>query len=266
MTTTPANMTPAEIDTELARLSTIEWTAWRTADEYRRYATSYARYPRMVADYEAQAAEQEAIAAAARKEARPYHQEYVNRGRWNRYFLVTNTGGHVHRGMDCSTCYDTTEYAWLVDLADCDEAAMVAEYGEMACTVCFPDAPTFKGFGDGTSTYARKTQAERDARQAEKDAKAADKAAKAITAPDGSPLRVNGDTLRTKVAAQRKLSEAVQNLGWYGVDHPSHFVSQIADLAAALAAAGINPQPIIDRAKAKAIKDGAAKFPVSVPV
>ncbi len=259
--TTPANMTPAEIDAELARLSNIEWTAWRSADEYRRLA---ARKTVQSAGFETQAEKQEAIAAAARKEARPFHNEYANRGRWNRYFLATNANGHVHRGMNCGTCYQTTEYAWLVDLADCDEAAMVAEYGEMACAVCFPDAPTHKGFGDGTSTLARRTQAERDAKAAAKAAQAAEKAAKAITARDGSPLRVGGSVVATKVAAQRKLSDAVQNLGWYGVDHPSDFVGQVADLAAALGAAGIDPQPIIKRAMAKAIKDGAAKFPAGV--
>jgi hypothetical protein len=77
-----------------------------------------------------------------RDAARPYEDEYVRRGCWRRYFLVTNSNGHVHRGMDCSTCYPTTTYAWLVDLADCDETAMVEEYGTKACTICFPDAPT----------------------------------------------------------------------------------------------------------------------------
>lgn len=76
----------------------------------------------------------------------PLEEEYVLRGKWNRYFLVKNAGGHVHRGMNCSTCFDTTRYAWLVDLADCDEEKMVDEYGTMACTICFPDAPTLPGW------------------------------------------------------------------------------------------------------------------------
>ena len=77
-----------------------------------------------------------------RAAAAPYEDEYMRRGCWRRYFLVTNSNGHVHRGMDCSTCYPTTTYGWLVHLADCDESAMVEEHGTQACTVCFPDAPT----------------------------------------------------------------------------------------------------------------------------
>src|SRR5580700_7036844 len=48
----------------------------------------------------------------------PLEAIYQDR-RWNRYFLVTNSNGHVHRGTTCSTCFPTTEYAWLVELADC---------------------------------------------------------------------------------------------------------------------------------------------------
>lgn len=58
---------------------------------------------------------------------------------WKRYFIVS--GGHVHRGTSCSTCYPTTRYGWLVDLADCDEGAMIESHGTTACTICFPEAP-----------------------------------------------------------------------------------------------------------------------------
>jgi hypothetical protein len=88
-------------------------------------------------------------AKAARVKAReaiePYNEEFRRRP-WLRYYLVTSSIGHVHRERDCSTCYFSTTYAWLVELADCDEAAMVAEYGTKACTVCFPDAPTLPGW------------------------------------------------------------------------------------------------------------------------
>jgi UDP-2,3-diacylglucosamine pyrophosphatase LpxH len=65
--------------------------------------------------------------------------EFTRRGGWNRYYLVID--GHVHRELRCSTCRPTTFYSWLTELADCDESKMVAEYGEVACSVCFPDAP-----------------------------------------------------------------------------------------------------------------------------
>ena len=61
---------------------------------------------------------------------------------WNRYFVVTSSaGGHIHRGMNCSTCLPATTYGWLPELSGCDEGEMIAEYGTAACTVCFPDAP-----------------------------------------------------------------------------------------------------------------------------
>ena len=62
--------------------------------------------------------------------------EFTRRGGWRRYFLVVNSNGHVHRERSCSTCYPTTQYAWLPALSDCNEAAMVAEYGSDACSVC----------------------------------------------------------------------------------------------------------------------------------
>ena len=97
---------------------------------------------------------------------RDLDQVWLDSGKWHRYFLVNNNNGHVHRDMACSTCYPTTQYLWLVELADCDEQAMVASYGELACTVCFPDAPTLPGYGDGTSSIARLSQAERGSARA----------------------------------------------------------------------------------------------------
>ncbi len=73
----------------------------------------------------------------------PYQAEYMRR-RWKRYYLVTSSSpGHVHDGMNCSTCYPTTEFSWLVDLAGKSSREMVAQWGDVACTVCFPDAPSF---------------------------------------------------------------------------------------------------------------------------
>jgi hypothetical protein len=183
--------------------------------------------------------------------------EFALRGGWSRYFLVTNTGGHVHRGMNCSTCFQTTEYAWLVDLADCDEAAMVAEYGEMACTVCFPDAPTFKGFGDGTSAQARRTQAERDARLVEKDERAAKKAAKALV----TPVRTSGRGLvETVTAAQQYLRDLAANAAYYGPRSQAENADRDA-LTAALVAKGFSPEDVATleaKATRKAEKESTA--------
>jgi len=186
-----------------------------------------------------------AIAASA-----PYQLEYRRRP-WNRYFLVDNTNGHVHRGMDCSTCFPTTVYSWLVDLADCDEDAMVEEWGERACTVCFPNAPTNPLF----NRPARRDREAQEARDAEKAAKDAAKAAKAITDLDGSPLRVGGYVIKTKVAARNELSSAFQSLVFYGTDHPSNYRAQILHLAVVLTAAGVDWKKVPANAIKKAVKE-----------
>ena len=93
--------------------------------------------------------------------ASPFQAIY-NEKRWNRYFLVM--GGHVHRGMRCSSCYPTTQYSWLISLADCDETAMVEEYGERACTVCFPNAPTMPAFLRSVANREAEEEAKADAK------------------------------------------------------------------------------------------------------
>lgn len=254
----PATMTPAAIDGRLSEILTRGHRALSLALSYRTYAAKADGLGRLgsAGDYTSTAERYETEALELRAEAEPFEAEFVRRGGWNRYFLVTNGNGHVHRGMTCSTCFPTTEYAWLVDLADCDEAAMVAEWGEQACTVCFPDAPTRKGYGDGTSSYAKRTKADREARSAERAAAAAAKAAKAITAPDGSPLRVGGWVIKTKIAARNELSGRVKDYCLYGPGHPSDFAGQIRALAEALEAAGVETAPVIERAKKQARRDG----------
>lgn len=106
-------------------------------DPYSRFQMACKRVARL----EATAAKFLVELKAIQGEAVPYQSEYARRP-WLRYFLVLNSNGHVHREMHCTTCFPTTWYKWLVDLADCDEGRMVKDYGEKACTVCFPDAPT----------------------------------------------------------------------------------------------------------------------------
>lgn len=103
--------------------------------------------------------------ADLREEARPLEDEYVARG-WPRYWKVTNGNGHVHANTACSTCFPTTQFAWMTAFSGLTVEELVAEVGEMACTVCFPSAPTLKGYGEVT----RRTQAEKDAKNAEREA------------------------------------------------------------------------------------------------
>jgi hypothetical protein len=116
---------------------------------------------------------------------RPLHEEY-NRRPWSRAFLVTD--GHVHRAMECSTCFETTRFTWLVDLSGKDETEIVALAGERACTVCYPTAPTLRDFEKASPLFTEE-EAERakarEQRAAEKVARNAKKIAAGLTA-DGS--------------------------------------------------------------------------------
>jgi hypothetical protein len=186
----------------------------------------------------------------------PYLGEYSTRP-WNRYFLVKNDNGHVHRGMNCRTCFADTHYGWLVELADCNEDAMVEEWGERACTVCFPDAPT-------NPLYNRPARVDREAqeaRAAEKAEKAAEKAEKAITDVDGSPLKIDGNVLRTKVAARNELSHLLSNIVYYGGDEEAHIRKLVPALQAAGLGDGLAAQA--ERAIKKAVKD--SKIPEHNP-
>jgi hypothetical protein len=259
MTQTTTNLTtwtPVQIDTELARI-------WGEIDKAQDQVEAYKAYlareeksgqpirwagGKSTAEY---LAEYRAKLQELRIEADPYQDEYVRRGGWLRYFLVSNTNGHVHREMHCSTCFPTTRYNWLVNLADCDEDAMVEEWGELACTVCFPNAPT-------NPLYNRPSRRDREAQEAkaaEKAVKQAEKDAKAIKDLDGSELRVDGYAIKTKVAARNKLSDAFQSLVVYGLDHPQRFQDQVRKLVPVLDNAGVEWQGVAERAIKKALKD-----------
>lgn len=116
---------------------------------------------------------------AALTAARATHDEYVAQNAryegWSRFFLVTNTNGHIHRSMECSTCFPTTSYAWLTSLSGLTEKDAVDEQGTRLCSVCFPSAPVewTQGY------YEAQTKARKAEKAAERAAKAAAKAAKA---------------------------------------------------------------------------------------
>ena len=129
----------------------------------------------------------------------PYEQEYVKRGRWSRFHEVTGNSSqnHVHKSMNCSSCYSTTRYAWHPELSGQSESEAVVEFGEKMCTVCFPSAPANPNFHQP----GRRDQETINARQAERAQRAAAKDAKSILRPDGSKLRDSHNseikTLRT---------------------------------------------------------------------
>ena len=229
-------MTPAAIDTELVKVMETEDRKVRIATgnlsgAKRNVETALQVRERggvvfhdtywfsMKPEAELKEAESKLIEAKVNRAAAiaPFDAEFKRRGGWTRYFIVANVNGHVHQGFDCSTCYPSTEYNWLPSLSGLTAAEMVAVMGETACTVCYPDAPTFKGFGDGTSFVAKLSAAEKDAKAAEKAKKAAEKAEKAITDVDGSPLYEDHIrkiyAIKTLVTAQRRMVQEMESAG-----------------------------------------------------
>jgi hypothetical protein len=99
-----------------------------------------------------------------------------NQDPWTRAFLVINSNGHVHSSMDCSTCFATTRYNWLIQYSNDDEKTIVEDAGQDACTVCYPSAPAEvlnRPSRIVTADKVAKAQAkaERDAKKAERIAK-----------------------------------------------------------------------------------------------
>ncbi len=147
---------------------------------------------------------------------------------WNRAFLVKASNGHVHKSQDCSTCFPTTEFAWLPQLSGADETEIVEAAGETACTVCYPSAPAEVLNRPTTIVTADKiakeaAKAEREAKRIEREAK---RLAKAAT-KSGEPLIVPDDYWADKVdyidteyTARREWNSAEDSKGWIAERQP----------------------------------------------
>jgi hypothetical protein len=95
---------------------------------------------------------------------------------WTRAFLVINNNGHVHSSLDCSTCFPTTRYQWLIQYSNDDEKTIVEDAGQDACTICYPSAPAETLNRPSRIVTADKiakaqAKAEREAKKAERIAK-----------------------------------------------------------------------------------------------
>lgn len=282
-TQTPADLTtatPVEIDTALAAIYQRLWAAqanaltYRThAREYRGYAKRYS-YPTSADQYDDLADRAEAEAVAIRAEAEPFEAEFDRRGGWTRAFLVLTSGrGHVHRSMNCTTCYPTTQFSWITAYSGADEAAIVTAAGEDACTVCYSTAPATPRDRSMWAPEEHEREAARLEREDAKAKRAAAKAAKAIATPDGEPLRVfnyrseertvrdrNGasrvvpardyfDTLETAHAAKSWLTDSQET--WSRGKRPE----DVRVVAEALAAKfDTTPEAEIEAAKKRAAK------------
>lgn len=160
------------------------------------------------------------------------HDEYDRRGTWTRYYLVANTGGHVHTTMGCDTCYPTTRFDWPTALSGSDAHGVVEAAGSLTCLRCFPevrDEILLNRDPDRTRFETPERRDEREAAEKEKADKLAAKIAKGVT-PDGSALQVrivrsysdwdDPCEIKTENAAQLRLVDALyeQSRGITGTD------------------------------------------------
>lgn len=142
---------------------------------------------------------------------------------WSRFFVCE----HVHSSMNCHTLRPTSQIGWLPQLSGSNEAEIVDQLGEAACTVCFPDAPVNKPNTIELDPAKAARKAEREARAAELAAK---RAATAITFADGSPVmdRLPGEKYSSIVKTERTALiaavDALVYVGWgYGEKYQAYF-------------------------------------------
>jgi hypothetical protein len=233
--------TPSEIDTRLAELERQDakltydiqsaWSDLRAALGHRQVRVlnrdGRAEYVYLISSHDA---EHEAVAPDASTNTREAYQalhalrkqvlvnraertkikvEFNRRGGWTRAWAVPN--GHVHQSTACSTCFPTTRFGWLSQVSGMNEAEIVAQAGERACTRCYPSAPVNP---KPCQLWTIEEQAERASAQqvaAVKAEKAAAKAAKAITNPDGSPLRGKWGVIATERTAEIEAVNEIHN-------------------------------------------------------
>jgi hypothetical protein len=164
----------AEVDSRIAAAHGVYSKAYSNLSWWRKHTTGFQAEQKL-----ADATEEFESAKAALLEV---ESEYTG---WSRFFLVTNNGGHIHRSMNCSTCYPSTGYAWLPELSGLSEADAVAEYGSILCSICYPSAPVEWTNG------VNKKEAER---------KDAEKALKAIAAsPEGKKVKSATELVQRKL-------------------------------------------------------------------
>lgn len=114
---------------------------------------------------------------------------------WTRAWLVVSSpNGHVHKDLNCPTCFPTTEYVLLPEYSGSDEGAIVTAAGQRCCTTCWPSAPaeTLKQ-PSKIKSPAEKTAAQEKAKKVEQAAAKRTKAAANAPTANGEPLTVVSD-------------------------------------------------------------------------
>lgn len=160
--TTP--QTPVEVDTRLADITAEQMTLSRQIDSAWRMIHDYAgdyqqkmthddayRYALALGDYRADGTGREKGKIQSLEQSqRALHDEagalnaIYDKSPWPRFYIVQNTGGHIHSSIYCSTCnknYKATNFGWMTDLSGKSEKEAVDALGPILCSVCFPSAP-----------------------------------------------------------------------------------------------------------------------------
>lgn len=174
--------------------------------------------------------------------------EFRRRGGWTRFYLVTNTNGHVHTSTHCDTCFPTTEFVWLTEQSGMTHAEVVNLAGEATCLVCFPD-PDRSALRKKSRLEDPAKRASREEREAKRDAALEKKIANGLTA-DGSDLRVkytttythggtfaSSESFKTERAATIWLVDAiVDSIPRERAENDSHYVVENTGIPVVMAA------------------------------
>lgn len=235
-----------ETDTKLAdlygKLFQEERSADSVRDSIRKAESGVARYAYLVRDvpvYKAQLADVQKRIADLEAEIAPLDAIYREH-MWSRFIVCE----HVHSSTACHTLRPTSRVYWLPQLSGSNQAEIVDQLGEAACTVCFPDAPVHK-------PNTIELDPEKAARKAERAARSAALAAKreeaAIYFPDGSVPRersfrtneFSGAEYKNWKTVQNKIADLFADLVWCerysSVDMAPIYQSEIEYLLPALA-------------------------------
>ncbi|MFZ4434361.1 MAG: hypothetical protein ACOYOQ_14305 [Microthrixaceae bacterium] len=186
---------------------------------------------RLAADDSPRAAALLATLAELEEQAAPFRaeanelDELWRAERWSRFYLVTNSNGHIHSSTRCSTCRIDTQFGWLPELSGLTEADAVEAHGAILCTVCFPSAPV--EWTGGESKAAIEAREAREAAKAEREAK---KEAKRLVPGSDDGIVVDRHRIKTVAAAKSFLTNGY-DWGW---GHPSYSPDARDAVAAAM--------------------------------
>ena len=212
-----------KIDTELADLYDKAWNlrqeiliATDSKKWYEKTDERKVQYASYIAELDAKIASAKAKLVPIYARTAELNAVYAS-DPWTRAYLVVSSDGHVHKDMYCSTCFNSTRYAWLVQYSNDDESTIVSDAGEMACTVCYPSAPA-EVLNRATKIVTKeKVEKElaRIAREEKRQAKIAKAKADAPTA-SGEPLRIlNGQIYRGFEQYDEYRTERSAITAWY---------------------------------------------------